>query len=305
MYKNFQEIEKRIVAAREPYVIALAGSHDEDALVSVAHARKKGILRAILIGKEKETRSILRSIGEDENHYEFLHEENEGMAAKKACQLVAQKKAQIPMKGLMATASFLRPILDKEEGFVLPKGLISQATVYEYRKENRLLLISDCAINIAPNYEEKLKIIQNAVKLGHQLGNPCPRVAVIAPVEVVNPNIQSTVDAAMLCRAGQRGQIKNCVIDGPLGLDNAISAESAKHKGIVSDVAGRPDILIMPDLGAGNILTKSLVYFGDNSPSSGTITGTTVGVVMTSRSDTAGNKYNSILVAILQSLSEA
>lgn len=302
MYKSFSEIERYILEKKTTYTIALAVSNDEDTLVSIAYARRKGIINAILIGKEEETRKILKNIGEDESLYEFINEENDYAAAKLACRLVQQKKAHMPMKGLMATSMFLRPVLDKEEGFVPPKGLISQATVYEFRKENRLLIISDCAINIAPNYEEKFKIVENAVKLAHQLGNPCPRVAVITPLETVNPNIPSTVDAALLSKAGQRGQIKGCIIDGPLGLDNAISAEAAKHKGIVSDVAGRPDILIMPDLGAGNIFTKSLVYFGDNSPSSGTVAGTTIGIVMTSRTDVQENKYNSIMVAILQSM---
>ena len=301
MFISFKEIEKKILDNKVVATIALAGSHDEDALASIVYARRKNIVKAIMIGDEKKTKDILLSMGEDELNYEFINETNEGVAAKKACQLVAQKKADIPMKGLIQTSIFLRPILEKDEGFVPNKGLISQATVYEYRKKNKLLIISDCAINIEPTYEEKFKITENAVKLSRQLGNPCPYVAIIAPMEMVNPKIQSTVDAAMLSKAGDRKQIKSCIIDGPLGLDNAVSEEAAKHKGIVSNAAGQADILIMPDLGAGNIFTKSLVYFGDGSPSSGTIAGTSVGVVMTSRSETAENKYNSILIALLQS----
>lgn len=301
MFRSFQEIEKTLLDKNIVKTVALAVSQDDDALASVINARKKGIIKAILIGDVLKTKEILSAMGESADDYEFIEEASEVEAARIAAGLVADKKADIPMKGLMPTAVFLRAILDKKRNFIPEKGLISQATVYEHQKEKRLMLITDCAINIAPEYEDKIKIIKNSVELAHQLGNPCPKVAVIAPVEVVNPGMQSTIDAAMLSKACQRGQIKGCIIDGPLALDNAVSVEAAKHKGIVSDVAGAADILVMPDLAAGNILTKSLVYFG-TGPSSGTIAGTAIGVIMTSRSDTPENKYYSILTAIIQSL---
>jgi phosphate butyryltransferase len=301
LYKSFQEIEEYILNNNIMKTIALAGSHDDDALAAVVNARRKGVVRAILIGDEEKTKQLLTSMGEDLEYYRFIDEKGEAEAAKLACSLVKNKEADMPMKGLMPTATFLRPVLDKIDGFVIPQGLISQATVYQYEKEKRLLIISDCAINIAPVYEDKFKIIQNCVTLARQLGNECPKVAVLAPVEVVNPVMQSTIDAAMLSKAAERGQIKSCIVDGPLALDNAVSAEAAKHKNIRSQVAGCADVLIMPDLCAGNIFTKSLVYFSDGL-SSGTITGTTTGVIMTSRSDTAANKYNSILTASIQSI---
>lgn len=200
----------------------------------------------------------------------------------------------------MQTASFMRAILDKEAyGFVPEGGQLSQATVMEY--QGRLMIATDCAVNVAPDYSEKVKIINNAVKLAGKLGIQCPKVAVITPVEVVNPKMQSTIDAAMLSMAARRGQIKNCLVDGPLALDNALSADAARHKGITSQVAGQPDILLMPDLCAGNIFTKSLTYFA-HMVSSGTLNGTTVPVVMTSRTDTPEDKYDSILTAIVQGL---
>jgi phosphate butyryltransferase len=195
----------------------------------------------------------------------------------------------------------MRAILDKTLGFFREGQLLSQATILEYAEGNRLMVISDCAINIAPGYAEKVKITENAVKLAHQLGMEMPKVAVVTPVEVVNTNMPSTVDAAMLSKAAQRGQIKGCIIDGPLALDNAIDVCAAQGKGIVSEVAGYADILIMPDIGAGNIFTKALHYFAHLN-SSGSVCGTEIGVIMTSRTDTPEDKYCSILAAILQSL---
>ncbi len=301
MYKNFQEIEDYLMSQGIKKCIALAGSHDDDALASVVNAKKQGLASAILIGDTEKTKELLLELKENPDEYHFIQEPDNKEAARIACDLVRQGQADIPMKGLMPTAHFLSPILDKENGFVKNNGLISQATVYEYKKENRLIIITDCAINISPDYVAKGKIIENAVALAKNLGITLPKVAVIAAVEVVNPSMQATIDAAMLSKSSQRGQMKGCIIDGPLALDNAISKEAAKHKGIVSEVAGSADILLMPSLEAGNIFTKSLVYFTD-SPSSGNIAGTSIPVIMTSRSDTSINKYNSILIAIMQSL---
>jgi len=215
--------------------------------------------------------------------------------------MVCNGKADMPMKGKMGTADFMRAVLDKQYGFIPPGRLLCQATVLEFIEENRLIVISDCAVSIAPDYATKKMILEGAVKLGHQLGMKCPKVAVIAPVEVINPAMQSTIDAAMLAKAGERGQITGCVIDGPLALDNAIDIESATAKNVSGEVAGSADVLIMPDLCTGNVFTKSLHYFA-HLKQSGTITGASIPVVMTSRTDTPEDKYCSILVSVLQSL---
>ncbi len=167
--------------------------------------------------------------------------------------------------------------------------------------EDRLMVISDCAVNVAPDYAGKMKILVNAVKLAHQLGIETPRVAVIAPLEMVNPNIPATVDAALLAKAQERGQIRGCIVDGPLALDNAVDMEAAKVKRIGGEVAGRADVLVMPDLCTGNIFTKSLHYFA-HLRQSGSITGARIPVVMPSRTDTAEDYYYSILVSVLQPL---
>ena len=275
MFHNFQEMEDYIKSQNIKKRLVLANAHDEDVLEAVVTARKRGVIEPILIGKEDKIRELLAEMGEVAEDYPIIPCQDEREAARMACRMVKDKEADIPMKGLMQTASFMRAILDKEAyGFVPDGSQLSQATVMEY--QGRLMM---------------------AGKLGIQ----CPKVAVITPVEVVNPKMQSTVDAAMLSMAAQRGQIKNCIVDGPLALDNALSADAARHKGITSQVAGQPDILLMPDLCAGNIFTKSLTYFA-HMVSSGTLNGTTVPVVMTSRTDTPEDKYDSILTAIIQGL---
>lgn len=301
MFTSFQEIEEYIKKNHIVKKVALAGAHDDDALAAVANARKKGVITAVLIGHKEKIKKLLPLLGEKESDYEIIEEENEQESARLACSLVKSGKADIPMKGLMQTASFMRAVLDKKAGFLSEGALLSQATVLDFPKEKRLMIISDCAVNIAPDYADKVKILKNAVTLAHKLGFDMPKAAIITPVEVINPAIQSTIDAAMISKAVQRGQIKGCIADGPLGLDNAVSEEAAKHKGIVSPVAGHADILLMPDLSTGNVFTKSLTYFADLA-SSGTLNGTTSPVIMTSRTDTPENKYYSILTAILQSL---
>ena len=301
MFRSFVEIEKYIIEGDFKKKVVLAGSNDPDSLNSVVMAKRKNLIRAVLVGDAAKTKQLLREMGEHEDHYDIYDEPDERNAAHVACAMIHDGKADIPMKGKVATADFMRAILDKQYGFIPERGLLCQATVLEFTKENRLLVISDCAVNIEPDYAAKKKILEGAVNLGHQLGMECPKVAVIAPVEVVNPAMQSTVDAAMLSKAGQRGQIAGCVIDGPLALDNAIDIEAAAGKNVTGEVAGNADVLIMPDLCTGNVFTKSLHYFA-HLKQSGTITGASIPVVMTSRTDTPEDKYYSILVSVLQSL---
>lgn len=299
MFTSFQDMETYIKEKQITARIALAGAHDDDTLAAVVNARKNGVADAVLIGHGDPIRNLLSAMGERAEDYAIVEKETEKECAAYACKLVQEGAADIPMKGLMQTSVFMRAILDKQAGFLQEGGLLSQATVLDYRQENRLLIISDCAVNIMPDYADKVKILQNAVLLAVKLGMEMPKVAVIAPVEVINPAIQATIDAAMLSKASQRGQIKGCIVDGPLALDNAVSESAAKHKGIVNEVAGHADILLMPDLSTGNVFTKSLGYFGGLT-TAGTLNGTTSPVIMTSRTDTPENKYCSILTAILQ-----
>lgn len=301
MFKTFDDIQNFIVSSGIKKKVALAAAHDDDALSSVVQAKQAGIITAVLIGKTEETKKLLKVLGEEPSDWEIIEESDEAACAKKAMQMVADGLADIPMKGIMQTSTFLKALFSKSFGFVKEGMLVSQATVCEYTPENRLMIITDCAITIAPTYEEKIKIINNAVRLAKALGCDMPKVAVLAPVEVVNPAIPSTIEAAMLAKACDRGQIKGCIVDGPFGLDNAVSLEAAHHKNIKSEVAGKADILIMPDLAAGNIFTKSLHYFA-HLKTAGTAQGPVVPAIFSSRTDTAVDKFNAILIAVLQAI---
>lgn len=298
MYRSFRQIEEVVLQRSSKKTVALAGSQDDDVLSAVVGARRKNMIEAILIGDKKKTETLLKQMGEETGDYTFVSCEGERETARMACQLVKEGKADFPMKGLIQTSSFMKAVLDKESfAFIPEKGILSQATLLEF--EGRMMIITDCAVNISPDYTTKIKILDNAVGLAKKIGIERSKAAVLAPVEVVNPNMQSTIDAAMLSIASRRGQIKDCIVDGPLAMDNALSKEAALHKGIESDVAGEADIFLMPDLCTGNVLTKALVHFTKGIPSAGLLLGTTIPVVMTSRTDTPENKYYAILASIL------
>ena len=299
MFTCFQEIEEFVLHSQRKPRVVLAGSHDYNALSAAVYAKQKGIVDVTLVGIRDATTTLLKELGESPEDYRLIEEASSNRCTDVACDLVIHHEADIPMKGLVQTADFMRAILNKSRGFVSEKALISQATVVEWSDQHRMLIISDCAINIQPAYSDKIKLINNAVHLAHMMKNDCPKVGIITPVEVVNPNMPSTAEAAMLSTAARRGQIKGCMIDGPLGLDNAISIEAAQHKKISGDVAGQADILIMPDLCAGNILTKAITYFA-KMPTAGVVIGTNIPVIISSRSDTSADKYHSILMAVLR-----
>ena len=301
MFCTFKQIEQYILASGVKKRIALAGAHDSYSLEAVVHARRQGVATALLLGDTAAISELLRGMDEPLEAYELIQCDTEDECARRTVALVHEGKADLPMKGLLQTSSYMRAVLDKQMGLLPPGGLLSQSTLVEWPQENRLFQITDCAINIAPGYEQKVKLIENAVVLAHKLGCELPKVAAISAVETVNPKIPSTVEADQLKAACAAGQITGCLVGGPLALDNAISLEAARHKGISDPVAGCADILVMPDLCAGNIFTKSLTFFAGMT-SAGALLGTTTPVIATSRTDTPQNKYNGILVALLNGL---
>ena len=289
MLKNFGQMEQFVREQSGKKRVALAAAHDADALGSLMMAVDRGIAEAILIGRRKEIVRVLDEMGKDAGDFRIIEEEDDRAAADKAVELVHCGEADMPMKGLMHTSTFMKAILDKEKGLKEDGNLLSQASVFEIPEKDRFLIISDCAVNIDPDLETKIKITENAAALAH--------IAVLSAVEVVNPKIRSTVDAAaMRERLSDR-----YLIDGPLALDNAIDEAAAHHKGIESPVAGNADILIVPDLWSGNIFSKGLVFFA-HLRSAGTLNGLKAPVVMSSRTDTVENKYLSILTAVLQTI---
>jgi phosphate butyryltransferase len=300
-FKSFAEIERFLLDHSKKKTIVLAGSDGRDALESLLNARAKGIADVKLIGNAEKTRELLKQLGYNDDDLELINVPDNDAAAMLACEMVANKKADIPMKGNMLTSAFMHAILNKSLGYVKDKGLVSQATVFEFPKENRLMIMSDCAVNISPDYSDKCKILRNAIRLAKKIGIEIPKAAVITPLEVVNPNIQATIDAALIEKAVRSGQIKDCIAEGPLAFDIAVSSKAAGEKGVKSEVAGKADILLMPDLCVGNAMTKALTYFAEFL-SAGCVAGTEKPVIMTSRTDTPENKYNSILMAVLDAI---
>jgi phosphate butyryltransferase len=275
--------------------LAVAVAQDEHCLEAICAVDKMGLVEAILIGNEKKIREIAGKLNLDVSKMKIINEETEIQAVKTAVKMVREKQADILMKGFVATATFLRGVLDKENG--LRKGdVLSHFALFEIPTYHKLLGLSDAAMIPAPDFKTKVAIVNNAVEFMNKLGYTKPKVAVLAAVEMVNEAMIATTEAALLSKMNQRGQIKNCIIDGPLAYDNAVSAASAKHKGIVSDVAGDADLLIAPDIEAGNMLYKSW-GFSCNAQLAAVVLGAAAPIVLTSRSDTEESKQASIIMA--------
>jgi phosphate butyryltransferase len=271
-----------------PRTIAVACPHDDDVLRSLERASAGGLARALLIGR----RALIESLCEKLGLSAFRPDAD---AVELAVRKVRSGEAQMLMKGLVSTGTFLRGVLNKEFG-LRQRPLLSHVALYETKDPGRLVLFSDVAMNIAPDLSHKAQILENAVDLAHRLGIERPKVAVIAAVETVNPEMPATIDAAALAKMADRGQIKGCVVDGPLALDNALSVEAARHKGIISPVAGAADVLLLPDIEAGNILYKAL-GLARVFPLAAIVVGASAPVVLTSRADSDETKFNSIALA--------
>ncbi|WP_304222037.1 bifunctional enoyl-CoA hydratase/phosphate acetyltransferase [Gracilinema caldarium] len=280
--------------------IAVAAAQDEEVLVAVEAARKDGFADAVLIGNTGQIESIARAKNIDLSFYKLVDEPDIVRSAALAVDYVRQGKAAFVMKGILDTSVLLKAVLNKETGLNAGR-LVSHVGVAESANYHKLFLMTDAAINIAPTLQEKMDIIRNAVDCARALGIEMPKVALLAAVEKVNSDkMPCTVDAAILTQMNRRGQIKDCIVDGPLALDNAISAESARIKKIESPVAGDADILVAPDIEAGNILYKAVIDLG-GAKGAGLVMGAGAPVVLTSRADSAETKHASIALAVLVS----
>lgn len=297
--KQLRSLTELLSYAREvgPMTISVACAEDVEVLEAVEEARKAGVAKAYLVGDADKIEKAASSISVDLRHFDVVDEKGgEAAASLKAVELVSSGKAQILMKGMVKTANFLRAVLNKEKG-LRSGSLLSHVYIHEIENYDRIFFISDPAFNMYPDLQAKVSIVENVVKLAHAFGVECPKVAGLAAVEVVNPEMPPTLDAAMLTQMNRRGQIKNCLIDGPLALDNAVSEESAKHKGIVSEVAGHADILLVPNIESGNMLAKAIVYFARNK-TAGIVLGAKAPIVLTSRADSSETKLLSIASAV-------
>lgn len=296
MIKTFDEILEK-VRVQERKKIAVAVAQDKPVLEAVKAAKDNDIADAILVGNEQEIRAIALEIGMDIDKFEIVNEINPVKATLRAVELVSTGEADMLMKGLVDTANFLRSVLNKEIGLRTGK-LMSHVAVFEIPNYDRLIFLTDVAFNISPDLKAKVAIIKNAVSVAKAVGIDMPKVAPVCAVEVVNPDMPSTVDAAILSKMNERGQIKGCIIDGPMSLDIALSTEAAHHKGVGGEVAGKADIILLSNIETGNVMYKSLTYTS-NSKSGGILVGTSAPVVLTSRSDSSETKMYSIALAAL------
>ncbi|EJS04480.1 MULTISPECIES: phosphate butyryltransferase [Bacillus] len=285
-------------AAGQPKkTVAVAVAEDHEVIEAVAKAIKLQLAQFRLYGNQEKIIGMLQEHGlQTSEHIEVIAAASSAEAAELSVKSVSNGEADVLMKGNIPTANILKAVLNKEWG--LRKGsVLSHVAAFEVPNYDRLIFVTDAAMNIAPDVTQKAAIIQNTVEVAKAIGIDLPKVAPIAAVEVVNPAMQATIDAAMLTQMNRRGQIKNCVVDGPLALDNAVSQIAAEHKGIVSDVAGKADILLVPTIEAGNVLYKSLVYFA-NAKVGAMIAGAKAPIVLTSRADSAETKVYSLALAV-------
>ncbi|MHC1720004.1 MAG: phosphate butyryltransferase [Clostridiaceae bacterium] len=296
MIKSFEEVLS-LAQSQSTKKIAVAVAQDRPVLEAIKDAYDIGLVEAILVGNTSKIEDVAKEIGMDLSKFEIVHEPDAAKAALKAVELVSTGKADMVMKGLVDTANFLRAVLNKEKGLRTGK-LMSHVAVFEVPGIDRLLFITDAAFNMYPELKEKIDIVNNAVTVAKAVGIETPKVAPVCAVEVVNPDMPATLDASNLSKMSDRGQIKGCIIDGPLALDNALSEEAAAHKGITGPVAGKADILLMPNIEAGNIMYKTLSYT-TNSKSGSLLVGTSAPVVLTSRNDSHETKMNAIALAAL------
>ena len=276
-------------------VLAVAAAQDADVLQGVEFARKQGVAYAILVGDADKIKSIAAHHGIDLKNYEILHETDNQQGCEKAAALIAEGRAHIFMKGLVDTAVALKALLNKEYRLRTDR-LLSHVSIFKMAQYDRLIFVTDPAINPAPDLEQKRQIIENAVALAQVFGVPRPYVAPVCAVEKPNPKMQASVHAEALSEMNKSDEIKGCFVSGTVSLDVALEPGAAKQKGYAGEIGGKADILLAPNIEAGNILHKSIVYFGG-----GQMAGVTMGlkcpVVMTSRADSKYAKLYSIAAA--------
>ena len=294
MSKSFEEL---ISKANQKTLkkVSVSNAQDEPVLQAVKAAKEQNIATAILVGDEAKIREIAASIDMDLTEFEIINEPDTEAAALKAVELVHNGKADILLKGLLETKTFLKSVLNKEVGLRTGK-MLSHVCVFEIEGINRLLFFTDVAFNTYPTLADKVNIINNAVEVAHACGIECPKVAPLCAVETVNPKMQPTVDADNLTKMYEGGDFKGCQIYGPLSMDLAIDPEAAVHKGVTNPVAGHADILLFPNIDAGNITYKILVRTAKVKIGN-VLVGTSAPVVLTSRSDDFQTKLNSIALA--------
>jgi phosphate butyryltransferase len=298
MLKNFDDI-LNLAKQKKVKTLSVAMAGDREVLLSVKMAMDEDLIKAILVGDKDEIEKICKDIGLSLENIQILHEPDPIKGSKKATELVSSGEADILMKGLVATSTIMKEVLNKETGLRTDK-LISHAVVANVSTYHKIFIVTDAAMNIAPDLDKKKEIIKNGIELAKALEIENPKVAVLAAKEKVSEKMEATVHAKELKEMNKKGEIKDAIVDGPFALDNAISKESAEIKKIDSLVAGDADILLAPDIEAGNILYKSLSFLA-GAKTAGLILGAKKPIVLTSRADNREAKFYSIVLSVLVS----
>jgi len=295
-HQRFHEL--MVSASGGPAVpVAVAYPADAASLAAANEGAALGLIIPILVGPAKKMQSAARQAGIDICAFRVIDQPQSGAAAARAVQLVRAGEAALLMKGSLHTDELMHAVVAPETGLRTARRL-SHVYLMDVPTYPRVLLITDAAVNITPTLAEKKDIVQNAIDLAHVMGIEQPRVAILCAVETVNPEMRCTLDAACLCKMADRGQITGALLDGPLAFDNAINLAAASQKGIVSEVAGQADILVVPDLEAGNMLAKQLSYFA-GADAAGVVVGAQVPIILTSRADSERTRIASCAVAVL------
>ncbi len=276
--------------------VVVTAAHDEDVLLAIGEAARMEIAQPVLIGQRDLILQIGKNRGLDLESFTLIDEPDDSQACHLAVRIIRQGDGDAIMKGLVGTAVLLKAILNRETG-IKDRELLSHIGLFFIEKIGRFVMVTDAAMSIAPDLHVKTQLIGNAVDAMHLLGVDRPRVACICALEQVNEAMQATVDAAGLVRLNRQGKIGGCLVGGPFALDNALFTEAARHKGVTDPVAGNPDILLMPNIEAGNVLYKALSFLC-NSPGAGLVVGASAPVILTSRSDDHETKLHSIILAL-------
>lgn len=296
MIKSFSDLMKQAKASG-PKKVAVAVAQDEVVLEALNDAAAEKIATPVLFGDKAAIEEAAQKAKVDIKGWEVHDIKDMAEASKAAVEEVSSGRADFLMKGLVATSTFLKAVLDKEIGLRTGR-LLSHVAVMESSLYPKLVLVTDGGMNVKPDLMAKIDIINNAVEISQKMGVEKPKVAVLAAVEVFNPEMQDTVDATHLAKMADRGQIKGCLVDGPLAMDLAVSAEAVAHKKIKSNVAGDADIFLTPEISSGNMLVKGLIYLG-GAQAAGIIAGAAKPVVMLSRADSKQQKINSIALGVV------
>ncbi len=296
MIQTFEDLLEE-ARRRGPKRLVIVAAEDPSALEAADAARDQGLVSPVLVGDMEAIQKAAQTMGIDGSDLELVAAESGEKAVYTAVKMIRDGEGEILMKGHVTTSTFLKGVLDNEVGLRTGRRL-SHLTVLEPLSYHKLLLLTDGGMNIKPDLDTKADIIRNAVEFAHHLGIAEPKVGVLAAVEVVREDMPETVEAAYLTKMGERGQLGECLVDGPLALDLAVSRRAAQKKGVESSVAGDADILLVPDIASGNIFTKGLAFLS-NTRSAGIVLGTTKPVVMLSRADTPEMKLHSMALGVV------